>query len=183
MYLSKIKNIKLMKINNIKIYFIVLFLIFQVHNLMAQTSTYILIRHAEKDTSQAGSTMMQSDPPLALLGQERALRLVKQLEGYSPGIIYSTNFTRTKSTVAPLCKVWHTEPIIYDHKKLDVFAADLLALQNKTVVVVGHSNTTPALVNLLIKEKKFESLDESVYNKIFIVKFIDNKYVINVIEY
>jgi broad specificity phosphatase PhoE len=46
--------------------------------------------------------------------------------------------------------------------------------KGKTVLIVGHSNTTPALVNLALGEDKYEQLDESAYGNIFIVS-IDEK--------
>lgn len=70
----------------------------------AQTSTYILLRHAEKDTTAAGATMMKADPPLSEQGQKRAEKLVQTLAGYIPDEIYSTNYIRTRSTVLPLSK-------------------------------------------------------------------------------
>ena len=64
---------------------------------------------------------------------------------------------------------------IYDPRSLDQFAEFLTSGTLKKIVVVGHSNTTPALVNLLVKQDKYKSLDESVYNKIWIMKIKRNK--------
>jgi hypothetical protein len=44
----------------------------------------------------------------------------------------------------------------------------------KRIVVVGHSNTTPALANLLIRQEKYKVLDESEYDKIWIIKIKKN---------
>ena len=67
-------------------------------------STYILLRHAEKDTTEQGSTAMNANPPLNALGVKRAERLVQFLKEYSIDSIYSTNYTRTIETVKPLSK-------------------------------------------------------------------------------
>lgn len=149
----------------------------------AQTSTYILLRHAEKDTSAAGSTMMKADPPLTEQGRERAEKLLTVLAAYSPDAIYSTNYTRTKSTVAPLAKKFNKEVQVYEPKELVNFAEKLLQEKGKTIIVAGHSNTTPQLVNLLIKEKKYANLDESVYNELWIVTVHDGKAEARVVEY
>ncbi len=149
----------------------------------AQTTTYILLRHAEKDTSTQGSTMMQADPPLSDKGIQRAASLPFKLTPYRIDSIYTTNFIRTKSTIAPLANERLLTPVIYDHKKLKEFAAYLLTLKGKTIVVAGHSNTTPAMANLLLKENKFQPLDESVYNKIFIVTVTNDKATAEVLEY
>ena len=157
---------------------------FLLQTVSGQTATYILLRHAEKDTSATGSTTMTADPPLAPKGELRAQNLVKVLEAYQPDVIYSTNYTRTKATVAPLSKKFGKEIQLYDPKALPAFAEHLLQMQGKTIVVVGHSNTTPVLVNLLIKENgKYPNLDDSDYSHLWIVTVTDGKAVAKVVAY
>lgn len=152
-------------------------------NALAQSSTYILLRHAEKDTSAAGSTMMKADPPLTQQGRERAEKLLTVLAAYTPDAIYATNFDRTRSTVMPLAKKFNKEIQLYDPKELVGFSEKLLQEKGKTIVVAGHSNTTPQLVNLLIKEKKYANLDERVYNQLWIVTVTEGKGEAKVVEY
>ncbi len=149
----------------------------------SQTSTFILIRHAEKDTSAAGSTMMTADPPLSQQGFARAQNLPDQLKAFTPTAIYSTNYTRTKTTVMPLATKFHLETRLYDPKKLEDFAKDLLQMKNATVVIAGHSNTTPQLANLLIGEKKYSNLPDDVYNQYWIVTVTDGKAEAKIITY
>lgn len=149
----------------------------------AQKTTYILIRHAEKDTTAAGSTMMVADPPLTKAGEARAQRLVEVLKNYTPDAIYSTNYSRTKNTVTPLAQKLTLPVLIYNAKELNYFAEQLLKEKDKTIVIAGHSNTTPALVNLLIKKNTYPALDESVYNKIFIVTVVNNLATVEIREY
>ena len=149
----------------------------------AQTSTYILLRHAEKDTSTAGSTMMRADPPLTKEGEQRAQKLLEVLKTYTPDAIYSTNYVRTKNTVTPLAKKFNKEIQTYDPRNLAAMADQLLQQKGKTIVVAGHSNTTPSLVNLLIKENTYPNLDESVYNQLWIVTVTDGKAVAKVVTY
>ena len=141
----------------------------------AQTTTIILLRHAEKDTSTAGSTMMQANPALSKEGEMRAASLPEVLKAYTPDLFYSTDYTRTRSTITPLAKKFGKEIAVYDPRKLADFAAELQKITGKTIVVAGHSNTTPALVNLLIGEKKYPNLDESVYNQYWVVTINDGK--------
>lgn len=151
------------------------FLVLTAINGEAQTSTFILMRHAEKDTSAQGSTMMQADPKLSKEGEARAARIPEVLKTFAPDAIYSTNFIRTKSTVTPLSKNIGKEIQVYDHRNLKGFAEELLKMQGKTVVVAGHSNSTPMLVNMLIKENKFPNLDESVYDTYWVVTVKEGK--------
>lgn len=151
--------------------------------LHAQKTTYILFRHAEKDKTAAGSTTMNADPPLSKAGEARALRLVEVLKKYTPDLIYSTNFIRTRNTITPLATKFKKDILLYNHKDLKAFADLLLMEKDKTIAVAGHSNTTPALVNLLIKQNEYKALDESVYNKIYIVTITPQKTEVEVVEY
>lgn len=150
--------------------FLLVFLLCSFQKIFAQQNTFILIRHAEKDTTLQGSTMMNANPPLNKKGLKRAKKLIKAIKEFTIDEIYSTDFTRTKSTVEPLSAKKHIEVKTYNHKQLKDFAKELTAKQNKTIVIAGHSNSTPALVNLIIKKDTYLALDESVYNKIYIVK-------------
>ncbi len=42
--------------------------------------------------------------------------------------------------------------------------------RGEQVLIVGHSNSTPRLVNTAMGESRFEQLDESIYDNIFEVK-------------
>jgi 2,3-bisphosphoglycerate-dependent phosphoglycerate mutase len=148
-----------------------------------QTSTYILLRHAEKDTSITGSTAMKADPPLSKEGEQRAQRLPEVLKAYQPDAVYSTNYARTKATVTPVSKKFGKEIQLYDPKNLAAFAEQLLQEKGKTIIVAGHSNTTPALVNLLIKENKYPAIDDSVYDQLWIVTITDGKASAKVLKY
>lgn len=140
-----------------------------------QTTTIILLRHAEKDTSAPGATMMKADPMLSKEGLARAARLPAELKSFHPDFIYSTRYERTRATVTPLAELNHQEIIFYDPANLEAFSKILLQHQGKNIVVVGHSNTTPALVNLLLGEKKYPNLDESVYGQYWMVTITNGK--------
>ncbi len=149
----------------------------------AQTTTIILLRHAEKDTTQPNATMMTADPPLTKAGKARAESLVTVLKAYKPDIIYSTNYTRTRSTIMPLAKKYGKEIVIYNPTDLIKFAEELRLQKGKMIVVAGHSNTTPALVNALLKQTKYASLPDSVYNKFWIVTLTDTGFTDKVVIY
>jgi 2,3-bisphosphoglycerate-dependent phosphoglycerate mutase len=169
------KKIRVMK----KIFSVVLVmvcLLMATSGTYAQTTTYILLRHAERDT-------MRTDPPLTKEGEQRAQKLLEILKEYTPDIVYSTNYSRTRSTVMPLAKKFNKEIQLYDPRKLADFAAQLADQKGKTIVVAGHSNSSPALANLLLKEKTYADLDETVYNQFWIITVTDGKAVGRVITY
>ncbi|MDQ4121274.1 MAG: histidine phosphatase family protein [Acidobacteriota bacterium] len=151
-----------------------LLFLFTVSNVSAQKNevTVILLRHAEKDTS---ATADKVNPDLLPEGKARAQRLVEIIKKYKPDVIYSSDFIRTKSTVAPLAEKRKVPIQIYDHKKIDELAALIMNGKGKSIVVVGHNTSTPALANMLIKQEKYKTLDESEYGKIWIIKISKEK--------
>jgi 2,3-bisphosphoglycerate-dependent phosphoglycerate mutase len=161
-------------------------LLFAISCLQAQskTTTIILLRHAEKDTSAAGSKMMQADPPLFKEGKTRAENLILALNDYKPDAIYSTNYNRTRSTVEPLAQKYKIEIGSYDPRNQKALAEQLKSMNGKTIVVVGHSNTIPRLVNLIIDaEGKYPDMDDSVYNKLYIVKITEGSATVEIKQY
>jgi 2,3-bisphosphoglycerate-dependent phosphoglycerate mutase len=133
--------------------------------------TIILLRHAEKDISPSADKV---NPDLTPEGKQRAQNLVKKINKYKPTAIYSSDYIRTKMTVAPLAEKRKLTVQIYDPRRLDEFAEMILQGKFKSIVVVGHNNTTPALANLFIKQEKYQPLPESEYSKIWIIKIKKN---------
>lgn len=128
-----------------------------------QSTTFILVRHAEKGTDDPRNPSLNED------GKLRAEKLLSMLSSAEIKAIYSSPYKRTKETVAPLASQLGIEIQEYNPSK-NSFADDALKnYQGKTVLVSGHSNTVPGLANYLLGEKRFEQLDESEYGKIFIV--------------
>ncbi len=150
----------------------------------AQTRTIILVRHAEKD---ATPTANKPDPVLTPEGKARALHFAELVRKYNPTEIFSTNFLRTKFTADPLAtnqnEKYRIFVEVYDPTKLDVFADDLMKRSAKCIVVVGHSNTTPKLANLLLKQEKYKDLPDSDYTKVFIITIKGKNVTDQVIEY
>ena len=46
--------------------------------------------------------------------------------------------------------------------------------KGKKILVVGHSNTTPALANLIIGKNIYTSIDESIHGNLYIINIINN---------
>ncbi len=129
--------------------------------------TVILLRHAEKDISENADT---ANPDISAEGKLRAQKLVEIINKYRPDAIYSTNFVRTRATVRPLASKGRRMILTYDPQNLNQLADLITSGKLKRIVVVGHSNTTPALANLLVKQDKYKTLAESDYDKIWIIK-------------
>ena len=134
------------------------------------TSVYYFIRHAEKDRSDSTN----KNPSLTIQGLERANKWALFFKDKNIAAVYSTNYKRTQQTALPIAKEQNLEIISYTAKELisEKFIADN---KGKNIVIVGHSNTTPELVNNLLGEKKYEDIADSENNNVFIVTLNKNK--------
>lgn len=126
--------------------------------------TVILVRHAEK------ADVTSQDPELSAEGKQRAERLVRVIRKYKPGAIYSTDYKRTRDTVAPTAVKRGKHVQIYDARKPQELIDQIMASKTKRFLIAGHSNTIPGLANLLGKKELFKNLDDSEYGAIWIVR-------------
>jgi broad specificity phosphatase PhoE len=135
----------------------------------ATTTSYYIVRHAEKDagTTMTTTVIQTSDVPLSEKGMKMAQVLSKQLERKRIKQIYSTNTIRTKSTAEPLSKLIGIPIQIYNN--VDSSFVQRLKSQKGNVLVVGHSNTVDDLVNALTNKKLLNDLPDAQYGDIFIV--------------
>lgn len=132
-----------------------------------ELTTFILVRHAETDDDGT------KDPALSIEGEERARRLIKHLSNTGITAIYSTPYKRTISTVTNIAAQKELDIQKYDPFDAETLANILKEQLGGTILIAGHSNTTPNLVNKLIGTEQFAQLDESEYEHIFIVTLTD----------
>jgi broad specificity phosphatase PhoE len=140
-------------------------------------TTIILVRHAEKETTTG------NDPALTIAGKTRAQKLATMFPNARPDEMYSTPYIRTRETLTPWSKASGVAIADYNPADQPEFADELKKKKGKTIVIAGHSNTIPALVNLLLDADKYKTLDDSVYNKIFVITIKKGKAKSKVIEY
>lgn len=127
----------------------------------AYVTTIYLVRHAEKATEGG------KDPLLTQEGKERAARLSAILKEAGIDRVYSTIYQRTQLTAKPTADDLETGIRIYDPRDLKGFATQLKDRDGSGILVVGHSNTTPTLVNELIGKEQFPMIEESEYGDLF----------------
>jgi 2,3-bisphosphoglycerate-dependent phosphoglycerate mutase len=134
-----------------------------------KTSSYYIVRHAEKENPTAMSSTMTTDVPLSEAGKQRAQALKELLVKENIKYVFSTNYIRTKSTVQPLVGIINVPIEIYDPKDPQ-FVSKLKDL-NGNALIVGHSNTVDDLVNELTGNKEIPAdLQDSEYGDLFVVK-------------
>lgn len=128
-----------------------------------ETTTFILVRHAEK--ADDGT----DDPPLNETGIARAEALKNHLKETVITAIYSTDYKRTRQTVQQIADVIGLRIKTYDPFADSVMVKMLKNESAGTVLISGHSNTTPMLVNKLIGKERYKQLKDSDYDNLFII--------------
>ncbi len=136
-----------MKINNTRINwclpFQLLCLLILVQGCSSVT-TILLVRHAEKGPG--------SNPSLNPAGKLRAQALVDVADQAEVSAIYTTQYLRTQQTAEPLANHLDLTPTIVSvGTDIKQYAENLTSnifanYSGKTVVVVGHSNTVPQII-------------------------------------
>ena len=116
-------------------------------NTVAPATVVLVVRHAERAPGSG-------DVPLSDAGQARAQALAEVGKIAGVSAIVTTQFQRTRQTAAPLATALGLTPsAITTQSDVAKHAAEVAAAAKqhagKTVLVVGHSNTVPAIVAAL----------------------------------
>jgi phosphohistidine phosphatase SixA len=130
----------------------------------AEGTVVIAVRHAERADDGADA---QTDPTLSDIGDERARCLARTLEASGITRIFSTAYRRTMETAAPVAQLLGLTVEEYDPRALGEFAGELRGMGG-VILVVGHSNTTPGLVEALGGDP-VSPIDESEYERLYTV--------------
>ena len=123
--------------------------------------TVVLVRHAEKQLEPK-----VDDPPLTPEGEARAAALVNELTDVRA--VLSTDTTRTRRTAAPVADAAGVEIQTMQPLDADRISAVAATLDGGTVVVVGHSNTIPTLVEALCGSR-MDDIPDARYGDLFVV--------------
>jgi len=127
-------------------------------------TTVILIRHAERNNSPTADP----GPHLNAAGRARAQSLIHVFGKSSIEAIYTSHFTRSKETAQPLAAHLNNLATTQMDEALEIKNDILANHQGKTVVVIGHSDTVPDLINLL-DGGSMPVINDSEFDNLFIV--------------
>lgn len=173
-FFSYFYSIKPIIVRNHLILLLVSILIFSCNNsedkkkeqaeLQEITTTYYLIRHAEKDRSNPD----ERNPKLAPAGIARAQNWAQYFDNIAIDQIFSTDYSRTMQTAAYTAAQKQIDIQSYD--PTDLYNDEFKTLtEGQNVLIVGHSNTTPQFVNAIIGENKYVDIPDDENGMLFMV--------------
>ena len=135
----------------------------------AAAQTVVLVRHGEKLSAPA------DDPGLTAAGRARAEALADSLRDTGVDLILTSGLRRTVETAAPLAQSTGLQPeTVGLGTSIDSHVSDIVARirttpRDATIVVVGHSNTLPAIAKAIGAVQPV-SLRDCDYDKLFVVQ-------------
>lgn len=134
-----------------------------------EITTYYFIRHAEKIRTDKTN----KNPDLNEKGKQRAEYWNTVFKNVTFDEIYSTNYNRTLQTAGPTAKSKNLEIKFYSPDNLydDDFQ---LKTTGKTILIVGHSNTTPLFVNKILGIDTYSEIGDTINSNLYIVTISDN---------
>jgi len=128
----------------------------------APAATIILVRHAERNAGMAPDVL------LSPAGEQRAKQLARVLKDANIHAIVVTEVKRVQQTAEPTAQQFHLQPVIIPQKDVDTLVSRLQLLpDDETVLVVGHTNTVPLVVERL--GGNVPPLSDAEYDRLIIV--------------
>jgi broad specificity phosphatase PhoE len=135
-----------------------------------EVTIYYFIRHAEK----LRIDKTDKNPNLNYNGYKRAEAWKDVFSNISFDAVYSTDYNRTKLTAKPTADSNNLPILLYNSNSMysEAFKNNT---KGKTVLVVGHSNTTNVFVNKILGVEKYEEINDNNNSNLYIVTITDGK--------
>ncbi|HYN09204.1 MAG TPA: phosphoglycerate mutase family protein [Vicinamibacterales bacterium] len=128
----------------------------------------IVVRHAERADGGAAMTGAPADPLLSAAGEARAARLAGLLAESGITAIFATEFKRTQDTAKPVAaKLGLTMQTVKAADTAGLVATLKASHANDVVLVVGHSNTMPAIIKGLTGRDV--TITDAQYDDLFVL--------------
>ena len=135
-----------------------------------EITTYYFIRHAEK----LRIDKTDKNPNLNFNGYKRAEAWKDVFSDVPFDAIYSTDYNRTKLTAKPTATSKNLPILLYNPNTMysEAFQNNT---KGKTVLVVGHSNTTNVFVNKILGIEKYKEIKDNNNSNLYIVTISNGK--------
>ena len=125
-----------------------------------------LVRHAEKERTG-------SDPALTNKGQARAQKLARFLRDSGIKTVHSTDYRRTRETARPFANQISASIQQYNPREQSALIGKIKSAGGRHLVV-GHSNTIPALVRAFGGIPGGPIDEPTEYDRLYILSFDEN---------
>ena len=125
------------------------------------TTTYYLVRHAEKACEDCNSCGLSQS------GNARAATLASYLSNKDIDMIFASQCLRTSSTAQPLADKLGMDVSTYNTEQLNTLISTLQSINNKNILVVGHSNQIPIIVKALSRKRVY--ISDSDFDNMYII--------------
>ncbi|AUD04645.1 SixA phosphatase family protein [Spirosoma pollinicola] len=143
--------------------FFALFVFLIVVSTACSTTTVYIVRHAEKVNEMDTSDLTPA-------GYARADALAETLAAKGIDSIFTTPYNRTRQTAMALSKRTGVPLKDYPGKPVEAIANRISRIRNKTVLVVGHSNTILEIARALGAKPAMSKIESGDFDNLFQVK-------------
>ncbi len=128
-------------------------------NIYNPYAVFYLVRHANTSNNN-----------LTTLGLERAEELGSLFSNIELDEVFSSNTNRTIGTATPVAEDQNLTLQLYNPSQLETFSDTLINnYENKKVLIVGHSNTTPYLLDILAGTDGASDIPFSQFDNLYIL--------------
>jgi broad specificity phosphatase PhoE len=141
--------------------------------LNACTTDYYIVRHAEKQPNVPDAPA-PAGPALTTAGDARAIALCDTLRDKKIRHVFASQYLRTQLTAEPTRAFLGVGRREYNaDDPAETLASQLRGISGENVLVVGHSNTVPALVRALCGAD-VGAIQDNDYDNLFVVRHTKN---------
>ncbi len=132
----------------------------------ASTTLVLVVRHAEAEIGRG------DDPALSAAGEARAQRLAALMtaaSGFAPDGIVVSGLRRSGETARPLAAALSVPVVAVESRDPRVVVKRALAeFRGRRVLIVGHSDTVPAIVERLARQR-VPAMSASEHGTLYVV--------------
>lgn len=129
---------------------------------LSKVTQIFILRHGEKTDDAA------EDPELSDAGIKRSQYWKKVLQHTTFDQVFTTEFKRNIQTANLIASNSSVKPELYYPMSFDVLNF-MNQIKGQTVLIIGHSNTIPDMVNRLINETKYPPMSHQNYNILYTI--------------
>jgi len=135
-------------------------------------NVFYFIRHCEPNGNS------KTNPHLSKAGIKRAHLYKTFFANKSIDTVFSTNLNRTFDTSSIIAKTKGQRVYFYDPFDID-YVKFLENHKSNSLVIIGHSNTTPEFVNGVLGKYKYSQMVDDNYSNIYKVSILNGKIISN----